>query len=45
MIYAPNGYGKTSLFDGLEYAFKGEVERIVDLIKVIKINLKRGYIS
>ena len=33
LIYAKNGYGKTSLFDGLEYVFKGEVDRIADLIK------------
>ena len=25
VIYAPNGVGKTSLFDGVEYALKGEV--------------------
>lgn len=31
LIYAKNGYGKTSIFDGIEYVFKGEVERIVDL--------------
>lgn len=33
LIYAKNGYGKTSLFDGLEYVLKGEVDRIVDLLK------------
>lgn len=31
LLYAKNGYGKTSLFDGLEYVFKGEVNRIVEL--------------
>lgn len=44
LIYAPNGYGKTSLFDGLEYAFKGEVERIVDLIKSNKDQPLKGAI-
>lgn len=39
-----NGYGKTSLFDGLEYAFKGEVERIVDLIKSNKDQPLKGAI-
>lgn len=33
LIYAKNGYGKTSLFDGLKYVLKGEVDRIVDLLK------------
>lgn len=28
LIYAKNGMGKTSIFDGIEYALKGEVERI-----------------
>lgn len=32
LIYAKNGYGKTSIFDGLEYVFKGEVDRIVELL-------------
>lgn len=31
LIYAKNGMGKTSIFDGIEYALKGEVGRIVDL--------------
>lgn len=44
LIYAQNGYGKTSLFDGLEYAFKGEVERIVDLIKSNKDQPLKGAI-
>lgn len=30
-IYAPNGTGKTSIFDGLEYTFKGEVGRLKDI--------------
>lgn len=30
-IYAPNGIGKTSLLDGVEYALKGEVSRLKDL--------------
>lgn len=28
LIYAKNGMGKTSIFDGIEFALKGEVERI-----------------
>ncbi len=35
MIYAKNGVGKTSLFDGVEFALKGEVGRIVELGKKI----------
>ena len=31
LIYAKNGMGKTSIFDGIEYALKGEVGRIVAL--------------
>jgi len=30
-IYAKNGVGKTSLFDGVEYALKGEIGRLEDL--------------
>lgn len=30
-IYAPNGVGKTSIFDGLEYAFKGEIGRFKEI--------------
>lgn len=30
-IYAPNGVGKTSLLDGVEYALKGEVSRLKEL--------------
>ena len=30
-IYAPNGIGKTSIFDGLEYAFKGNVGRLSEI--------------
>lgn len=33
VIYAKNGVGKTSLFDGVEYALTGEVERLLDLDK------------
>lgn len=31
LIYAKNGMGKTSIFDGIEFALKGEVERISKL--------------
>lgn len=30
-IYAPNGIGKTSIFDGLEYAFKGNIGRLSEI--------------
>ncbi|MCI8706467.1 MAG: hypothetical protein HFH44_07020 [Lachnospiraceae bacterium] len=32
VIYAKNGIGKTSLFDGIEFALKGEIGRIIDLV-------------
>lgn len=32
-IYAPNGVGKTSLFDGVEFALKGSVNRLAELNK------------
>ena len=31
VIFAKNGIGKTSFFDGVEFALKGEVGRIIDL--------------
>jgi hypothetical protein len=31
VIFAKNGVGKTSFFDGVEFALKGEVGRIIDL--------------
>ncbi len=37
VIYAKNGVGKTSLFDGVEFALKGEVGRIVELGKKDKL--------
>ena len=36
MIYAKNGVGKTSIFDGIEYLLKGEVERIITLQEMNK---------
>ncbi len=42
VIYAKNGVGKTSLFDGVEYALKGEVERIISLIEKDKYNRHTG---
>ena len=33
LIYAKNGTGKTSVFDGIEYLFKGVIDRIDDLQK------------
>lgn len=44
LIYAKNGYGKTSIFDGLEYVFKGEVDRIVDLLNNNKNQPLKGAI-
>lgn len=38
LIYAPNGIGKTSFMDGIEFALKGEVKRLVDLKKQAKYN-------
>lgn len=42
VVYAKNGVGKTSLFDGVEYALKGEVERIISLIEKDKYNRHTG---
>lgn len=36
LIYAKNGLGKTSLFDGIEYVLKGEISRITDIEKLNK---------
>ena len=44
LLYAKNGYGKTSLFDGLEYVLKGEVDRIVALLKNNKDQPLKGAI-
>lgn len=38
MLDGPNGYGKTSIFDALEYLFTGDVKRISDN-KVCKTNI------
>lgn len=38
MLDGPNGYGKTSIFDALEYLFTGEVKRISEN-KVCKTNI------
>lgn len=42
VIYAKNGVGKTSLFDGIEYALKGEIGRIVSLMAKDKYNKQKG---
>lgn len=42
VIYAKNGVGKTSLFDGVEYALKGEVGRIVSVMAKDKYNKQKG---
>ena len=33
VIYAKNGMGKTSIFDGVEFALKGQVDRIKEMVK------------
>ena len=38
LIYAPNGVGKTSFMEGIEFALKGEVDRLLDLEKQAKHN-------
>lgn len=37
-LYAPNGYGKTSFFDAIEWSFSNEIKRFQDklMLKVIK---------
>ncbi len=44
-IYAPNGYGKTSFFDAVEWAITGTIERL-EIGKAIKEEVKNeeGYI-
>lgn len=34
LIYAPNGCGKTSIFDGIEYALKGKVDYLIETKKI-----------
>lgn len=41
-VYAKNGVGKTSLFDAVEYALKGEIGRIVSLAGKDKKNKLKG---
>lgn len=33
LIFAPNGFGKTSFFDGVEWSFTGEIERLKSYLK------------
>lgn len=33
LIFAPNGFGKTSFFDGVEWSFTGEIERLKNYLK------------
>lgn len=35
MIYAPNGMGKTSICDALEWALTGKIQRLSDMEKLI----------
>lgn len=45
VIYAKNGMGKTSIFDGVEFALKGQVDRIKEMVKRdIKDNKWKGAI-
>lgn len=44
VIYAKNGVGKTSLFDGVEFALKGEIGRITSLLAKDKHNKYVGTI-
>lgn len=41
-IYAKNGVGKTSLFDGVEFALKGEIGRIIQLTSKDRKNKLQG---
>lgn len=34
LIYAPNGCGKTSIFDGIEYALKGKVDYLLETKRI-----------
>ena len=34
-IYAPNGFGKTSFFDGVEWAVTGSIERLTQNSKIM----------
>ena len=38
MIYAPNGMGKTSICDALEWALTGKIQRLSDMEKLIGRN-------
>lgn len=40
VVYAPNGVGKTSLFDGVEYALKGEVTYLKDIQKFQNLRVR-----
>ncbi|MEH7159339.1 AAA family ATPase, partial [Neobacillus drentensis] len=45
VIYAPNGSGKTSFFDAIEWALSGEIRRISNNTRVKEIaELEKGYI-
>lgn len=38
LVYAPNGVGKTSFTDGIEFALKGEVDRLIRLEKQTNVS-------
>ncbi|WP_315108672.1 ABC-three component system middle component 1 [Clostridium intestinale] len=42
VIYAKNGTGKTSIFDGVEYALTGEISRILNLVNIDKKDVEKG---
>lgn len=45
VIYAPNGFGKTSFFDAIEWSFSGAIKRITANNKVRKIaDVEKGNI-
>jgi hypothetical protein len=44
LIYEKNGFGKTSIFDGIEFALRGEVWRIEEMLKLNKNEKIKGAI-
>ncbi|PFS74279.1 hypothetical protein COK56_25390 [Bacillus cereus] len=45
VIYAPNGFGKTTFFDAIEWGLTGKIQRITDNKRVREVALsEKGYI-
>ena len=45
VLYAPNGYGKTSFFDAVEWGVTGEINRLKSTKPIIEdANEEKGYI-